>query len=61
MTRKCIESWFPTQVERVECSSVVEHSLMVQWVVRSIPHGGPTASGVTKAVVCAILSVIWCT
>ena len=23
------------------CSSMVEHLLMAQWVVRSIPHGGP--------------------
>ena len=36
---------------------------MLQWVFRSILHGGPTelcfvqAGGVTKAVVCAILSV----
>ena len=26
----------------VRCSSLVEHPLMVQWVIRSIPHGGPT-------------------
>ena len=27
--------------EGARCSSTVEHPLMVQWVVRSIPHGGP--------------------
>ena len=41
--------------------------LMVRWVVGSIPHGEtielflvPASAGVTKAVVCAILSVRWC-
>ena len=41
-------------------SSEVESSLMVRWVVGSILHGvGPQCSttGVTKAVVCVILSV----
>ena len=39
---------------------------MVRWVIRSILHGGTIelflvpASAVTKAVVCAILSVGWC-
>ena len=43
---------------------------MVRWVVGSILHGGPTelisrsrkcsTTGVTKAVVCAIMSVGWC-
>ena len=45
-------------------------SLMVRWVVGSILHGGSfddfsrssqcSTTGVTKAVVCAILSVGWC-
>ena len=38
---------------------------MVRWVIRLIPHGGPielflVSTGVTKAMVCAILSVEWC-
>ena len=43
---------------------------MVRWVVGSIHHGGPielfsrssqcSTTGVTKAVVCVILSVGWC-
>ena len=36
---------------------------MVRWVVGSIPHGGASqcsTTGVTKAVVSAILSVGWC-
>ena len=43
---------------------------MVRWVVGSILHGGPIElflvpasapqTGVTKAVVCVILSVGWC-
>ena len=47
-----------------------ERSLMVRWVDGSIFHGGPIelflrsiqcfTTGVTKAVVCAILSVGWC-
>ena len=48
-------------------SSEVERSLMVRWVVGSILHGGGPielflvpATGVTKAVVCVILSVGWC-
>ena len=44
-------------------SSEVERSLMVRWVIRSILHGvDPLSSttGVTKAVVCVILSVGWC-
>ena len=44
-------------------NSEVEHSLMVRWVVGSILHGvDPLCSmtGVTKAVVCVILSVGWC-
>ena len=44
-------------------SSEVERSLMVRWVVGSILHGAISRSsqcsttGVTKAVVCVILSV----
>ena len=44
-------------------SSKVERSLMVLWVVGSILNGvDPLSSttGVTKAVVCVILSVGWC-
>ena len=51
-------------------SSEVERSLMVQWVVGSILHGVDPLNyfsfqpvlqtGVTKAVVCVILSVGWC-
>ena len=51
-------------------SSEVERSLMVRWVVGSILHGMDPLSnfhssqcsttGVTKAVVCVILSVGWC-
>ena len=50
---------------------MVDHPLMVQQVISSILPGGPielflvrssqcSTSGVTKAVVCAILSVGWC-
>ena len=51
---------------------LVKHLLMVQWVLGSIPHGGPIAlflipdssqcsiTGITKAVVCAIVSLEWC-
>ena len=48
------------------CSFVVERLLMVRWVVGSIPRGGPIelfivpASGLTKSVICAILSMGWC-
>ena len=51
-------------------SSEVERSLMVRWVVGSILHGVDPLSyfsfqpvlhdWLTKAVVCAILSVGWC-
>ena len=53
-------------------SSEVELSLMVRWVVGSILHGVDPlryfsfqpvllfTTGVTKAVVCVILSVGWC-
>ena len=52
-------------------SSEVERSLMVRWVVGSILHGVDPLSyfslqpvrsttGVTKSVVCVILSVGWC-
>ena len=51
-------------------SSVVEHSLMVCWIIRSFLHGGPielllissqcSMTGVTKAVVCNVLSVGLC-
>ena len=40
---------------------------MVRWVVGSILHGGPielfllsATSRITKAVVCTIMSVVWC-
>ena len=56
--------------EGAERSSEVERSLMVRWVVGSILHGVDPLSnfrssqcsttGVTKAVVCVILSVGWC-
>ena len=38
---------------------MVERPLMVQWVVRSIPHGGPIELFLipASAMVCAILSV----
>ena len=45
---------------------MVEHPIKMKWVVGSIPHGGPIellvipVSGVTKTMVCAILSVGWC-
>ena len=51
---------------------MVKRLLMMQWVSGSIPHGGPielfldqassphVTTGVTKTVVCAILSVGWC-
>ena len=49
---------------------LIEHLLMVQWVVGSIPQGGPielfshvcqcSTTGIAKAMVCAILSVGWC-
>ena len=51
------------------CSSVVEHLLMVWWVVGSIPHGvsiellfdsTSAPSLCSRAVVCAILSEGWC-
>ena len=52
------------------CSSEVERSLMVRWVVGLILHGVDPLSyfssshcsttGVTKVVVCVILSVGWC-
>ena len=35
---------------------MVERPLVVHWVVGSSPHGGPT-TGVTKAMLCAVLSV----
>ena len=47
-------------------NSVVEHLFMVQWVVGSMPHGGPielfhfnqcSMTGITKAMVCAFLSI----
>ena len=41
-------------------SSEVARSLMVRWVVGSILHGVDQLTGVTKAVVCIILSVGWC-
>ena len=44
---------------------MVEYLLMVQWVVGSIPHGELielflVPAGVSKALVCAILSVGLC-
>ena len=46
------------------CSSAAERSLMVRWVVGSIPHGAPkelflvpTTACVIKAMVCTTLSV----
>ena len=45
---KSVRSW---------CDGSLDRSLMMRWVVGSIPHG---ATGVTKAVVCVILSVGWC-
>ena len=49
---------------RARCRSVVEHLLMVRWVIGLIPHGGPTElflfpADVTKTVVCVLLSVGW--
>ena len=51
--------------EGARCSSIVEHLLVVWWLFGSISHGGPiepfhipascSMTGVTKAVVCAIL------
>ena len=45
---------------------MVERLLIVRWIVGSITHGGPielflvtATTGVTKVVVCAILSVGW--
>ena len=46
---------------------MIERSLMVLWVVGSIPHCGPielclvsASAGLTKAMECAILSMGWC-
>ena len=49
-------------------SSVVDHPLILQWVVRSIPHGGPIQLCLVpvsdpqlmyqKAVVCVVLSML---
>ena len=33
---------FDVQYPGARCSSVVERSFVVRWVVGSIPHGGPT-------------------
>ena len=55
------------QAGGVRCRSVVERLLMVQWVIRSILHGGPielffveARTGVIEDTVCGILSVGWC-
>ena len=46
---------------------MVKHLLLVQWVMRSIPNGGPiklflipATTGIIKAVVYIVLSVGWC-
>jgi len=56
---QCLIVLYFTERDLAQC---VEHPLEVRWVVGSIPLGGPiklflVPTGVTKAVVCAILSV----
>ena len=43
------------------CSSVLERSLMVQWVVRSILHGGPIELFLVPSLFCdrALFNICW--
>ena len=52
----------PWHLRHLQYNSVVDHRLMVRYVIRLIPHRGPTElffnpTGLTKAVTYTILSV----
>ena len=59
--------WAISVSEWVRCSSMVEHPLMVQWIIGSIPYGGPielflvpaSAPWLDKQRVWYVLSCLW--
>ena len=44
----------------VRCSSVVDHLLMVQWIVGLIPHSGPIQLSLVPAKCCGKSIHSWC-